>query len=125
MPKEIADVIHRVRQPFNVNLLAQSGAVAALEDEAFLKKTVQLTHDGLDYLYGELDKLGLDYFPSQTNFFLIDLKKDADVVFQELLRYGIIVRSMSAYDYPSYIRVNVGLPEENRLFIEALEKVLF
>ena len=124
MPKEIANVIHRVRQPFNVNLLAQSGAVAALEDEAFLKKTVQLTHDGLDYLYGELNKLGLDYFPSQTNFFLIDLKKDADVAFQELLRYGIIVRSMSAYDYPTYIRVNVGLPEENRLFIEALEKVL-
>lgn len=124
MSKEIAGIIHRVRQPFNVNLLAQLGAVAALEDEAFLKKTVRLTHDGLDFLYKELDKLGIAYFPTQTNFFLINLKKDADAVFQDLLKHGIIVRSMSSYDYPTYIRVNVGLPEENRLFIEALKEVL-
>jgi len=124
MPKEIAGVIHRVRQPFNVNLLGQLGAIAALDDEAFLEKTVRLTHDGLDFLYEELEKLGITYFPSQTNFFLIDLNRDADTVFQELLTHGIIVRSMSSYDYPTYIRVNVGLPEENRLFIDALKKVL-
>ncbi len=124
MSKEIAGIIHRVRQPFNVNLLAQLGAAAALEDEAFLKKTVGLTHDGLDFLYKELDKLGITYFPTQTNFFLIDLKKDADAVFEDLLKHGIIVRSMSPYDYPTTIRVNVGLPEENRLFIEALKRVL-
>ena len=66
----------------------------------------------------------ITYFPTQTNFFLIDLRKDADTVFQDLLKHGIIVRSMSSYDYPTTIRVNVGLPEENRLFIEALKKVL-
>lgn len=124
MSKEIAGIIQRIRQPFNVNLIAQQAAAAALEDEAFLEKTIQLTHDGLDFLYQQLDEMGITYFPSQTNFFLIDLKKNADAVFQDLLKYGIIVRSMTSYDYPTTIRVNVGLPEENRLLIDALKKVI-
>ena len=124
MPEKIAGLLHRVRQPFNANSLAQIGASAALDDEAFLKKTLKLTHEGLDYLYGALHRLAVSYFPTQTNFFLIDVAKDADEVFESMLRHGVIVRSMKSYGYPHYIRINVGLAEENARFIEVLEKVL-
>jgi len=124
MPARLADLLHRVREPFNANLLGQLAAVAALDDTAFLEKTVKMTHEGLDYLYMSLEQMGVRYFPTQTNFFLIDVRQDADAVYQVLLKKGIIVRSMTAYDYPTYIRVNVGLPEENAYFIQALKAVL-
>ena len=124
MPEVLSEVLHRVRQPFNVNILAQIAALAALDDLKFLEKTIRLTHEGLDFLYASLDKLGVAYFPTQTNFFLFDVQKDADTVYQDLLKQGVIVRAMTAYDYPSYIRINVGLPEENEIFIDALKKAL-
>lgn len=124
MAPELAGILHRIRQPFNASLLAQAGAAAALEDEAFLIKTVQTVHEGLDYLYTELDRIGVRYFPTQANFFLIDAGQDADVVFQNMLKKGVIIRSMSSYGYPEYIRVNTGIAEENKRLIEALEQVL-
>ncbi len=124
MPKDLAELVNRVRQPFNVNSLAQAAASAALDDEGFLNKTIETVHQGLDYLYGEMDRLGLDYHRTQTNFFLIDVKKSADAVFEGLLQKGVIARSMSSYGYPGYIRVNAGLPEENLRFVTALENVL-
>jgi len=124
MPPMIAGMLHRVRHPFNANLLGQVAACAALEDTEFLEKTVRLTHEGLDFLYAALDDMGIRYVPTQTNFFLIDVGRDADAVYGALLQHGVIVRSMSAYDYPTCIRINVGLPEENRYFIEALRAVL-
>lgn len=124
MPQEITDVIDRVRQPFNVNSLAQIGALTALDDEDFLKQSLRLVHDGLDFLYGALDEMGVEYFPTQANFVLIDVQKNADAVFEDMLKLGVIVRSMVAYGFPEFIRINVGLPEENARFIKALEKVL-
>ena len=124
MPAAVAGLLNRVRQPFNANSLAQVGARAALDDKDFLKKTLTLTHEGLDFLYAELDRLGIKYFPTQTNFFLIDVEKNADEVFESMLGYGVIIRSMASYGYPRYIRINVGLKEENARFIEVLEKVL-
>ena len=124
MKESLADLIHRVRQPFNTNLLAQIGALAALDDDAFLKETVSTVHKGLDFLYLEVEKLGLRYFRTQTNFFLIDLERDAESVFEKMLRWGVIVRPMTAYGYPNYIRINVGLPEENQRFVETLRKVI-
>ncbi len=124
MPGALSDLIHRVRQPFNANMLGQLAAAAALDDTAFLEKTVQMTHDGLDDLYASLDRMGVHYYPTQTNFFLIDVGRDADAVYRALLEKGIIVRSMTAYGYPTCIRVNVGLPEENAYFIQALTSVL-
>jgi histidinol-phosphate aminotransferase len=124
MAPELAGILHRIRQPFNASLLAQVGAVAALEDEAFLNKTIQAVHEGLNYLYVELDRIGVRYFPTQANFFLIDAGRNADTVFENMLRKGVIVRSMSSYGYPEYIRVNTGLPEENKRLIQALEQVL-
>lgn len=124
MPKEIASLLNKVRQPFNANSLAQSGACAALEDKDFLKKVINLVHDGLDFLYHSLDRMGVKYFPTQANFFLIDVAKDADEVFERMLKQGVIIRSMTSYGYPHYIRINVGLQEENVRFIKALEKCL-
>lgn len=124
MKKEVAALMDRVRQPFNVNNLAQVGALAALNDKAFFDETIGMVHDELDYLYRQISKLGLTYFPSQTNFFLINVERDAQEVFEKMLRKAVIVRAMTAYGYPNYIRVNVGLPVENRRFISALEEVL-
>ncbi|MBW1840356.1 MAG: histidinol-phosphate transaminase [Deltaproteobacteria bacterium] len=124
MPAEIAGLLNRVRLPFNVNSLALVGAVAALEDDVFLKKTQHLIHEGLDFLWGSLERMGLKYFPSQSNFFLIDMEKNADEVFEKMLQQGVIVRSMTSYGYPEYIRINVGLHDENVRFIEALKTVI-
>ncbi|MEW6078644.1 MAG: histidinol-phosphate transaminase [Thermodesulfobacteriota bacterium] len=124
MPPEMVSLLNRVRQPFNVGSLAQVAAVAALDDDAFLQKTRQVVHDGLDFLFRELKRMGVTCFPTQSNFFLLDVERNADEVFTALLREGVIVRSMTSYGYPTYLRVNAGLPEENVRFIEALEKVL-
>ena len=124
MPATLAELLNRVRPPFNVNSMAQVAAAAALDDKAFLQQTVELVHRGLDKLYGALDRLGLTYFQTEANFFLIDVGQPADVVFEHMLRQGVIVRSMRAYGFPTYIRVNVGLDSENRRFLRALETVL-
>lgn len=124
MPAEISSLLNRVRQPFNTNLLAQAGAVAALDDDSFLKKTIDLIHEGIDFLYDALSRIGVSYFRTQANFLLVDVQKNADNVYEEMLKLGVIVRSMTSYGYPSYIRVNVGLASENKRFIEALKNVL-
>ncbi|MBI5896675.1 MAG: histidinol-phosphate transaminase [Desulfobacterales bacterium] len=124
MDARLAELLNRVRMPFNVNSLGQVAATAALDDSAFLQKTLATVHQGLDFLYAELSKRGLRYFPTQANFFLIDVGRPADEVFQALLRQGVIVRSMRAYGYPTYIRLSVGLPEENLRFLRALDAVL-
>jgi histidinol-phosphate aminotransferase len=124
MPSFLAELLNRVRQPFNVNSLAQAGAIAALEDEDFLNKTISLVYNELDFMHAALDKLGIEYHESQANFFLIRVGKDADDVFEDLLRQGVIVRSMTSYGFPDCIRVNIGLHGENLRLLEALEKVL-
>jgi histidinol-phosphate aminotransferase len=124
MRQELADLIHRVRQPFNVNSLAQVGALAALDDSAFFEKTIRTVHEGLDFLYDHMDAMGLRYVSTQTNFFLIDVQQDCEEVFEKMLRRGVIVRPMTAYGYPSCIRINVGIPEENQRFVDALKEVL-
>ncbi len=124
MPSAIADILNRIRLPFNANSLAQIGACAALEDKDFIEKVISQIHEGLDFLYDALDRLGIQYFPTQTNFFLIDVRKDADDIYENMLRQGVIVRSMKSYGYTDCIRVNVGLHEENVRFLQALEKCM-
>ncbi|MGB5748609.1 MAG: histidinol-phosphate transaminase [Desulfobacterales bacterium] len=124
MPPVLADLLNRVRQPFNVNSLAQAAAVAALDDEKFLIDTVKLVADELDFIYSALDDLGIEYLKSQANFLLIKVGKNANEVFEDLLKQGVIVRSMTSYGYPDRIRVNVGLHDENVRMLEALSKVL-
>jgi histidinol-phosphate aminotransferase len=124
MPVDLAAVLNKVRMPFNVNSLAHAAALAALDDTAFLHQTVELTHQSLDLLYGELEKRQIRYFPTQANFFLIDVAQDANQVFKAMLAQGVIVRSMAGYGFPEYIRINIGLPDENETFLAVLDKVL-
>ena len=124
MKEDMAEFINRVRQPFNTNMVAQVGALAALDDDFFFQRTIRMVHEELDFLYEKINEMGLRYFPTETNFFLIDVQQDAKRVFERMLRRGVIVRAMTAYGYPTCIRVNVGLSGENRRFVEALKAVL-
>jgi histidinol-phosphate aminotransferase len=121
---ELIEYMNRVRQPFNANTMAQVAATAALDDHAFVTETQKLVRDGLAYLYQSLDDMGLEYIPTQTNFFLINVPHGAKKTYERMLREGVIVRSMESYGLPDYIRINTGLPEENERFIKALRKVL-
>ncbi len=124
MGREIADYVHRVRQPFNVNQLAQIGARAALADEEHYRRTMELTSRGMHTLSEGVRRLGCTPYPSHTNFFLIDVGRDAKTVYEAMLRKGVIIRAMTAYGYPSFIRITVGLPEENDRFLAALDETL-
>ncbi len=123
-PSDLLDYLNRLRLPFNVNRLAQAGARAALADAEFLRRTRELVRQGRDYLSRELTRLGVEFVPSQANFLLIRVGRPGREVYEAMLRQGVIIRAMEAYDFPEYVRVNVGLPEENRRFLEAFQKVL-
>lgn len=124
MGKEISAIVQRVRQPFNVNSLAQIGALAALEDEEHYQKTLDGTRSGREWISAEVEKLGCTPYPSQTNFFLIDVGFDAKAVYDHLLHQGVIVRPMQAYGYPTFIRITVGRPDENERFVRSLARTL-
>jgi histidinol-phosphate aminotransferase len=124
MDPSVAAILHRVRQPFNVNSLAQVAAFAALDDLDFLNKSIRVMHQGVDFLRTELSAMGLVTHPTQTNFFLVDVKQDARQVFQALLCKGIIVRAMNSYGFDTCLRINAGLESENMAFIQALKKIL-
>ncbi|MCY4390404.1 MAG: histidinol-phosphate transaminase [Desulfurellaceae bacterium] len=117
---EVIDALNRIRQPFNVNTLAQVGALAALDDTEHIRRTQDNNRHGLAYLRRELDRLGIAYAPSWGNFLLV---KVGPGVSQQLLPQGIIIRPMEGYGYPGYARVSVGLAEENERFIAAMEKL--
>lgn len=121
---EFISAMERVRQPFNVNSLAQVAAAAALRDNKFLAKTRKTILEGKSYLYDCLNRLGLAYVPSVANFILIDVGKDGWVLFKALLKYGVIVRDMKQYGLKNFIRVTVGTKKENERFIKVLKKVL-
>ncbi len=109
-----------MRQPFNVSLPAQKAAEAALDDAEFLEDTLRVVHDGVDYLTGSLQALGLECLPTQSNFVFFRVPGSAREVFEALLDRGVIVRPLDSYGYPDAIRVTAGRPEENRRFVEAL-----
>lgn len=121
-PKDIVDVMQRVRQPFNVNAAAQWAALAALDDEEHVQRSLKVNREGMTYLTAEIARLGLEQVPSQANFVLIRVG-DGDGVFERLLRRGVIVRPMSAYALPEYIRVTIGTDKENCRFISELKTI--
>ena len=116
--------MERTRQPFNVNLVAQAAAAAALDDDAFLSRTRRITLAGKKFLYNRLRAMGVRYIPSVTNFVLIDVQSDCITVFNKLLRQGVIVRDMKQYKLDTFIRVSIGTMAENRKFIAALKRIL-
>jgi len=122
--REIVREMNRIRQPFNTNRIAQIAATAALEDIEHLKKSKEMNQEGKDFLYRELDSLGLGYIPTCANFILIDTGRDSKEVYEQLLKRGIIVRPMDGYELPSFIRVTIGKPDQNKRFIELLREIL-
>ena len=122
--KEIADYLNRVRQPFNANSLALFAAEKALEDQDFIDKCLQLNLEQKELLYKELDSLGYECLPSRANFISFDCKQDSSEAFNKLLMEGVIVRSLAVYKMPNYLRVSVGLPEENLSFLEKIKLTL-
>ncbi len=121
---DIADLMNRIRQPFNVNAMSLVAALAALDDQAHVRQTVELNASGMKYLESECDRLGLGYIPSVANFLTIDFGRDAMPIYDALLHEGVIVRPIGVYELPNHLRVTVGTKEENHRFVEALEKVL-
>jgi histidinol-phosphate aminotransferase len=119
----VADLMNRVRQPFNVNNLALAGALAALDDEEFLQASYQLNRRGMAQIIAALEKLGLGYIPSYGNFVTFKAG-DGAAVNQKLLQQGVIVRPIGGYGMPEWLRVTIGTEAENARFIAALEKVL-
>ncbi len=121
---EVIGYLNRVRQPFNVNSLAQAAALAALEDKEHIAHTLEVISRGRNYLKCELEALGLRCVPSVANFILFDTGRDGNSVYQKLLSEGVIVRTMGIYNLPGFLRVTVGTPQENQLFIKSLGRVL-
>ena len=121
---DVAALLNRVRQPFNVNALAQAGAVAALADRAHLERSVAVNRAGMRQLAEGLAALGLDFIPSVGNFITVDLDRPAGPVDQALLREGVITRPIAGYGLPNHLRISVGLAEENARCLEALRRVL-
>jgi histidinol-phosphate aminotransferase len=122
-PKAIADVLHKARQPFNANAIAQAGALAAIGDEEHVRKTVGNNETGLAYYHEEFAKRGLRYVPSVANFVLVEVG-DGDRVFGEMLKQGVIVRAMRSYKLPGWVRISVGTPEQNRRCLVVLDEIL-
>lgn len=120
---DVADMMNRVRQPFNVNSVAQAAAAAALEDQDFVKKTHELNLNGMAQITAGLNRLGLEYIPSYGNFIAFKVG-DGQKFYRRLLELGVIVRPVASYAMPEYLRVSIGLASENDKFLSALEQAL-
>jgi histidinol-phosphate aminotransferase len=123
MQPGVADLLNRVRQPFNVNSLALAAATAALGDAKFVAKSVKMNRAGMALLERSFKRLGLEYLPSCANFITFRVP-EANAVYQKLLRRGVIVRPIGGYGMPEHLRVTVGTPKENGRFLDALKAAL-
>ncbi len=121
---QIITSLNKVRAPFNVNSAAQVAALAALNDDEFLKLSIENNRLGKLYLYEAFSDLGLEYIPTHSNFVMVNLKRDSQQIFSALLHEGIIVRPGIPFGMPYWIRLTIGTMEENKSFIQALKKVL-
>lgn len=123
----LTDLLNRIRQPFNVNSMAQAAAIAALNDSAFLQKSAKLNAAGYLQLTNGFNALGLEYVPSYGNFVLVRVGNDDGAgarINLALLKQGVIVRPVGNYGLPQWLRISIGLPEENAVFLEVLKKVI-
>jgi histidinol-phosphate aminotransferase len=122
--QDVVNVMLKSREPFPVNIVAQAGAVAGMDDTDFINRTLDVNRKGRAQYYRAFDKMGVKYCPTQTNFIFIDLERPAQPVFQAMLRDGVIVRSLAFVGAPNGIRITIGLKEENERTIASLRKAL-
>ncbi|GAI15565.1 unnamed protein product, partial [marine sediment metagenome] len=121
--KDLIVYLRRVVNPFTTNRLAQVAALASLDDEEHYKKVLKSNQEGKKYLYKELKELGLFYLPTEANFIFIDLKEDSEVIFEKLLKKGVIIRPGKPYGCTNFIRVTIGTSYENKKFIRAIREL--
>ncbi|MDX1698839.1 MAG: aminotransferase class I/II-fold pyridoxal phosphate-dependent enzyme, partial [Thiohalobacterales bacterium] len=121
---DVANLLNRVRQPFNVNLVAQAAALAAVDDRQHIADSVRHNAAGMQQMEAGLRALGLDWIDSVGNFICVDTGRPAIDVYQALLREGVIVRPVANYELPQHLRITIGQAEENTRCLDALEKVL-
>ena len=120
---ELAAALEKIRQPFNVNLLSQTAALAALDDDAHVRKTRQNNFTGLEFFMQAFRELKLEYVPSYANFILVRVG-DGQKVFNAMQKLGVITRPMAGYQLPEWIRISIGTPQENQRCLESLKKSL-
>jgi histidinol-phosphate aminotransferase len=121
---EIADVLNRVRQPFNTNMLAQAAALASLDDSGHVSKSVEMNKTGKAFLQDAFAEMKLDYLPTMGNFISLNVKQDGLKLYQKLLQQGVIVRPVANYAMPEYLRITIGMQQQNERFIAALKQCL-
>jgi histidinol-phosphate aminotransferase len=121
---DVAGLLNRVRQPFNVNSVAQAAAVAALDDDEYLQQSIRRNREGMAQLVAGFEALGLPYIESAGNFVAVDCGRSGVDVYESLLRQGVIVRPVANYGLPGHLRVTIGRADENARFLHALEQVL-
>ncbi len=121
---EIIKAIEPAREPFNVNTIAQTAAQAAIKDQVYVVECKKKNREGLEQFYRFCEKQGLDYYPSQANFILIDFKTDGNEVFQYLMERGYIVRSGNPLGFPTCVRVTIGTEEQNKGLIKEMSQYL-
>ncbi|MCA1056054.1 histidinol-phosphate transaminase [Rossellomorea aquimaris] len=124
MNEEISEQLRKVKDVFNVNMVAQRAAVIALEDQHFIRECTHKNQMGREFLEKEFQRLGVSYFPSQANFIMVDTGLNGDLISSELVKRGIVVRSGTLLGYPTTVRVTIGTEEDNKLFISSLEQIL-
>ena len=116
--------MEKCRPPTNVNLVAEAGALASVDDQETVAQRAKANWEQKLYLHREFDKMGLKYTPSEGNFVWVDVKQDSMDIWAKLLAFGVLVRPGKTYASPTWLRVSMGLPEENEIFVESLRKVL-
>ena len=121
---EIADILNRVRQPFNTNMLAQAAAIASLDDVEHVNKSVEMNNAGKKLLQDAFAELGLKYLPTMGNFISVNVKQDGMVLYKKLLQQGVIVRPVANYAMPQYLRITIGTQQQNQRFVETLKQCL-
>ena len=121
---QLADLLNRVRAPFNVNALGLAAAVAALHDENYLRRSRSMNAQGMQQIIDGVNKHALNYIPSAGNFITVEMPGAALPIYQKLLHEGVIVRPLAPYQMPKHLRISIGLPHENEKFLAALPKVL-
>ncbi|GAK60013.1 histidinol-phosphate aminotransferase [Candidatus Vecturithrix granuli] len=123
-PEALIEVVNRIRPPYNVNLIAQAAALAALTDTEHVQRSREVNLQGKRYLYRAFEEIGLPYIPTQGNFILIDCQRDAATIAQKLLRSGVIVRPVKGYGLPQHLRITIGTQAQNERLVATLRQAL-
>lgn len=121
--EDIVEALRRVSLPFSVNKFAQIGALAALDDRDHARNTLAVTAEGKKYLCAQFDEMSVSYIPSETNFITLDVRRDAREFCAEFQKRGVIVRPLSGYGKPTFMRITIGTEEQNKKFIEVFKEI--